>query len=392
MDRIITNYNIRAFIIFMMILALSDAISNAFISISLGLGIIYILYDLYKKKNLHNFMMPSLVRNCIFSFFTSVIVASIFTYNFENIDYAIKYIYWFLPFPILFYLSKDGISDKIIIYPIILSIICTSLYSLYLFFTLPAGSRIGGFHFNPNFYAVMLIMLIPFVLFYTFSIMKNNKFERIIGIVTVFLGCFSLYLTGSRGGVLAFILSCIIIIVLYFVYNKNLKRMMFLIFLVMLIVGIAMNVGFNGGIFRSYDMERIYLLESSYNMWCDYKLFGAGLANWDDLYQNKYVLPEANEKLIIPHNIVAWFFSATGIIGGFGFLILISGLLYFFIKHAFKGKYNYLYWAMIFAMFSVTIHGLVDVGITMKASNRLFWALLGISTASFYWNKENKQN
>lgn len=133
MDRIITNYNIRAFIIFMMILALSDAISNAFISISLGLGIIYILYDLYKKKNLHNFMMPSLVRNCIFSFFTSVIVASIFTYNFENIDYAIKYIYWFLPFPILFYLSKDGISDKIIIYPIILSIICTSLYSLYLF-------------------------------------------------------------------------------------------------------------------------------------------------------------------------------------------------------------------------------------------------------------------
>lgn len=389
MITILTSHNIRLFIIFMIILALSDSISNAFTSISLAFGIIYILYDFYKKRNLHYLQIPLLIKFSICSFFISILVASIFTYNWENIDYAVKYIYWFIPFPILFYLCKDKFSDKIIIYPIILSIVCTSIYSLYLFFILPVGSRIGGFHFNPNFYAVMLVMLIPYVLFYTINIMKSNKLEGIVCIVTVFLGSFSLYLTGSRGGVLAFILSCIIITFLYFSHNKNIKKMTILIFFIIFIASIFLSIGFNGGIFRSYDMERLYLLKSSYNMWCDYKLFGTGLASWDDLYQSKYILPDANEKLIIPHNIVAWFFSATGIVGGCGFIFLTIGLLYFFTKQAFKEKNNYLYWAVIFSILGVTIHGLVDVGITMKASNRLFWALVGISTASFYWNYDN---
>lgn len=41
--------------------------------------------------------------------------------------------------------------------------------------------------------------------------------------------------------------------------------------------------------------------------------------------------------------------------------------------------------AMVWAFVAFSIHGLVDVGITMKSSNRLFFALLGITVASLKW-------
>ena len=208
----------------------------------------------------------------------------------------------------------------------------------------------------------------------------------IITLSAIISGIFALYLTGSRGAMLGFILGSVFLSVLYGVKKRQFKT---LFITLIVIIGVGLSVSFGnivGGLSRSYDMERVYLLESSYNMWNDNKVIGVGLNNWKDEYQKKYILPEAKDrKLVIPHNVVAWFFSATGIIGGVGFLCFALGTLLFLMRMMNNQPNNFFLMAMLWAFVAFSIHGLVDVGITMKSSNRLFFALLGITVASLKW-------
>ena len=93
----------------------------------------------------------------------------------------------------------------------------------------------------------------------------------------------------------------------------------------------------NGNKFtRSYDGERLLLIESSYNMWRDNKLFGIGLTNWKEKYQGQYMLPEAKEpKLATPHNVVMFYFSTTGLIGGFGYVVFSLLILKYLFNYRF---------------------------------------------------------
>ena len=49
---------------------------------------------------------------------------------------------------------------------------------------------------------------------------------------------------------------------------------------------------------RPYDQERLLLLQSTFHMWENHKLFGIGMGNWQKEYQQHYILPQAKEPTL----------------------------------------------------------------------------------------------
>ena len=274
------------------------------------------------------------------------------------------------------------------------------ILALYYFTKLPEGVRLSLFNFGPNAIAALLEINLPFVI-----IIAYNAFSKNLSIIYKFISCsaallciFALVATGSRGALIGFFAGLVILFLIKIKIAKqwsfNIKKVSVIMLLGICFVGsVFLKTDFQ--LVRSYDMERVRLVESSYNMWKDNKLLGVGLNNWRENYVSKYILPDARERLDFPHNTVAYFFSASGIIGGIGFLIFTFGILAFLIN-VLKLDYNNIYiQAMLWAFIAFSVHGLFDLGFLMKQSERLIFTYLGITCANiifktYYLNKDNK--
>ena len=146
--------------------------------------------------------------------------------------------------------------------------------------------------------------------------------------------------------------------------------------------GLILNFGVSGRSLLKEDVQREYLLQSSYHMWLDHKLTGVGLANWAPVYVKSYILKEATRRDVsigASHNAVAWFFSATGIIGGTGYLFF---LLYYIVLLTRKIKQQpdpWMIYAGLWAFLAINLHGMVDMGIVLKQGARLLYLMLGLA-------------
>lgn len=62
----------------------------------------------------------------------------------------------------------------------------------------------------------------------------------------------------------------------------------------------------NREIRQHYDIERIKLLSSAYDMWNDHKWLGVGLKNWGKEYHETYIRPDAREPNLLQARQRAW--------------------------------------------------------------------------------------
>ena len=166
------------------------------------------------------------------------------------------------------------------------------------------------------------------------------------------------------------------------------------------------------------DGMRLHLLKASYAMWNDHKLLGVGLANWrahytasyysyslnkDDMqsaalqrYAKKHKIkmekiPEKTRAAIMksamqpyarlghPHNTIAWFFSTTGILGGAGYLFFLLHYGYLLLRNIRKHPEEWVFGAVLWVFLALSIHGMVDAGITHKGAARLLYLMLGLA-------------
>ncbi|WP_162177212.1 O-antigen ligase family protein, partial [Mitsuokella jalaludinii] len=150
---------------------------------------------------------------------------------------------------------------------------------------------------------------------------------RVMLIIPTFLGVYTLLMTKTRGAIIGVLIGGVLLAaLLYSIKKNNVKKTVLMILVSLAIVGCIGAVTVQS-FHRSYDYERVLLLKSSYAMWEDHKLYGVGFRHWAREYPN-YISPAAREPdLTIPHNVIASFFDETGIIGGFGFLLLVFGTL-----------------------------------------------------------------
>ena len=378
---------------FLLLLTISMPVFNAINSIIVVLNI-FLLFFNYKELSFS--ILPKIIMVLIFGFILSLLISSFAINDLNSIHQVFKFLYWMLPFFIVFYNIQLCKKDKIPVYSLIVALFISGTAVIYQYIFLEK-LRPGGLYFQPNQFASMMDILFPFA---TMFVLKNlyeckNKIIGVILFLPIIIGIYALFLSGSRGGLIGIFIGFLLCVICFFL--RKLKLTSFILGLSTIIVLFAgsMIVAYNymPDLFqRSYDNERLLLIESSYNMWNDHKLFGIGLDNWEEEYNDKYKLPQAREKLDMPHNILAFFFSTTGLIGGMGYIIFIGGIFIFLINNLRRCRNIqtiFVILAMLWALFAINIHGMVDVGLNNKFVMRLFSGTLGL-TAAYLCLKEQK--
>lgn len=367
------------------IFALSGSRWNAVYSISCALLWGTVLWQFLKVKH-RNIGLPEKKFNLVYwPFFLCIMVSSVILGDTLSIQQAWKYFYWSLPFCLLFILYQYFQYQKLILSAIALALIVIGGHGILQYLQAPQGMYISGLFGNPNHFATMVSLNLTFLLGCLYA-SKMTVRLRIFLYVACLIGYIALILSGSRGSIIGLIAGGGITIALYTWRNKAGIRS----FLRVLAISIAIACAFAGGFLISgkgwqqpYDNERIKLLVSTYHMWSDHPYLGVGLNNWDTEYQQKYILPDAKERTLnIPHNVPAYFFSTTGSLAGCSYLLYSIGVYWYLFKQLKRCQHNVFIVGCMWASLTLTIHGLVDVGIMMENALKLYSGFLGITLAS----------
>lgn len=332
-----------------------------------------------------------------FIFFSSIMISAILLGNKTAIEQTFDYVLLSVPMWILLfslYIKKN--NDWGIWWGYFSAAIVLISFSLYSFAILPWETRIMGPFSNPNRFAMVLEILIPFLIAIWGHMQLNKRvsgfkytFVKGLMVLIVMAAIFAMLLTQSRGGIGGLIFGIITVIAIKYLQQQginNTKVKICIMFSILTIFFSGIAAVTIGTFHRTYDNERILLLKSTYQMWNDHKLYGVGMGNWKELYQQKYILPEAKEPdLPFPHNNAASFFSMTGTVGGLGYLLFSFGSLMFLIKKIDECPDNYYLYAMVCVSVAVFSHGIVDNTLYNKFIVRMFFGMWGITLASLQY-------
>ena len=411
-------------IVFFMVFGFSTMISGTSHGIPMGMGIIYIIYDCIQKRSLSGFAMPGKLWAGIVVFLSSVVLSSVLLGDKPSIRMAFEYVYWVLPLFIMFYLGRQADVKYAAVGGAILSLFVSSLNMVYLYYLVSQGQQIPGIHpgrlgaflRHPNVHALLLLGVLP-LLFCAFRDKKiwSNKMFMAFQITAAALGLWSLWKTGSRGGMFGF---CAAGLFVFFAvrFREKIGRVILALVLTggIMISGYAFFGITPGGSHGYDDTTRLRMLSFSYDMWKDHKWLGVGLANWRKEYISHYFkedvvrkaameyymanIKNTNEKFsatkaaniqkaalqeersfYMPHNAAAWFFTTTGSIGGAGFLFFVLYYFYTLLQKLKKQPGNWMLAAGLWIFLAMSIHGFVDIGIVDKGVARLLYLMLGLA-------------
>lgn len=125
--------------------------------------------------------------------------------------------------------------------------------------------------------------------------------------------------------------------------------------------------------------ERLLLWESAYHMFEDHPVLGIGYGQFKKAYQNKYILPEAEQPWLgHAHNNVMQVLAECGILGCIAFLSMWIYFTYFSIRGwRQERKWEYLFFFIVVT--STMIQGLTEYNMGNSMVMKLYWLLLGIS-------------
>lgn len=369
-----------------------STISNAGRSIALGGVVLFAGY--YWAKGKRTIRFESFAEEKRYwivygAFFGLLILAAFFAPTKTAIASTLKYLYWTLPLWVIYISGFFFPVHKLWRDAVALAVIVIGAFSVHQFICMPFGTRLSAPFASPNGLAGILELCLPFGALFVVNEyklkQKKSKNEFWLNAVATTAALFVLLFTQSRGGIAGTFIGGIVLVAMKFWLkyrnNVSIKRKICIILMgIVLITGVV----FSGFILfhRAYDLERFLMIESSYHMWEDHKVFGVGLDNWGNEYK-KYVSPIAKEpNLPMPHNNVAFFFSTTGIVGGLGYCVYVLGTLAFLVKKIRENPVNLYYSAAFWAFLAIVIHGMVDSGIMNKYQMQILSANLGVALSS----------
>ena len=276
--------------IFLFLFFFSNSLVKAALSVTTIMAIIGSIYLIKKDKNIIRAVRTNLLPSFKISywlFFVSILISSILIMDLDSIKKAFKFLYYSLPFWLMLILTYKNFdkSESIIEKALMSSMFIFGVLVIYYLIDLPQGKRLSVLNFGPNALATLLEINLPFIILFTYNILKKTKNlkYKILSFATC-LWCFiMLIFTGSRGGIIGFFLGFIFLVFSNFklkiYYKLNMKLVLLSLIAIIAFSGLAMDkIDFN--FTRPYDMERVRLIQSSYNMWLDNKLVGVGLNNW----------------------------------------------------------------------------------------------------------------
>lgn len=390
--------------IFSYIFFLFSRCTTAGISIFTGITAAILLFT-YKSwyKSWYNIVNIS-VKDfflCYALFFLSLFISAFLLGQLAVIHSTWRYFTWTISFFILYFYNSTWFYKKAWVYGIITAVFMIVFFGIHeLIIDGDITLRISSYFAHPNHLATVLIVILPCLITSFFKCFKKESFGFKINIqililgLSCILGIGLLIFSQSRGGISGFLIGGIFLWSILYIFKKKDAKIRKKISIFFLCIALFLGIIYAATqIFhRSYDLERILLIQSSYAMWKDHPIYGVGLERWEEEYP-LYIYPQAREpNLPMPHNSIAYFFSTTGVIGGVGFLIFTCGTIGILVMKVKKYPYNIYYQASLWSFLALTLHGMVDTGITNKAAMQIMFAILGMAFASEKHVKGGKKN
>ncbi|QDI90458.1 O-antigen ligase domain-containing protein [Salicibibacter halophilus] len=318
--------------------------------ISFGLGIILFAFIIFrtKKTYLKQMSLPLSLFMLILLVFLAVISTyfSTFDQSYEAslIDLAelFKLIYYIVIFYFAYIVSRYVSIGKFIKYLLIGGFISLAIATLQYFNPANVNNlisyiytetglrdisssnpRVFGTLYNPNWFGVFLGMWTVLLLSY-FGIQKKNLFSVII----LLCGSTGIILSGSRTAIISFILSLLVIYILFVLYNRSvIQHLTFPLITVGAFYLIYDQLEFNNIrlqelnlAIQSNDISQVAAAQSRIDLWniglehfINNPLIGIGFANSIELS---------------PHNSFILLLAQFGVLGGLIFIVFFTSLFF----------------------------------------------------------------
>lgn len=376
--------------------------SRAYFSYACILFILFFLYGwLTRKKNHQSFLCyfqpirPLLITFMLFYIF--LLIDSIILIDRKSIFLTMDYASFLIPFFMFYFLYQQyrvdiGIKWGILIGSFIICIggVWTSDPRFF--------PRTSSFFNHPNDFGTIIALLLPFVFYYTWK--SKYLLEKSYCISIFFLLLICLYRTESRGAMMslgaAISITILLLIIQYWKrFNRsNIYALIILGFLTFSLgIGSVYHISSDRSGLGVIGGERVMMIESSYHMWSDHKLFGVGIANWGENYYSETYHPKNGQEKghSMPHNMLIYFLSTSGLLGGVAYLAFLFMFFWILLKSLRGINDIFLFSAVMITFLSFTIHGLVDATTINKVPSRIFYTLMGYYFA-IYSTKKTSDN
>lgn len=383
----ITNKAIPELIALIMVMLLTVGYKFSLWSeFSLAIIVPFILVERYISHKQITFSINKYILWGFILFGLLIILSGVINKDWLSIRKAYKYITYAAPFFICVYLMERFDVNRGIRIGIACSMVILCGFGIFQWLILHESRVIGVFD-SPNALGMTLELMTPFSIL--FIVLSREYCAKIFwGILSLSsLAC--IYLTGSRGAVLGLVGGAFVSYVIYFIrymhaLSSKQKALSVIAGIIILIMGTVALIGVNSYRNNATGGERAIMLESSYHMWQDHKLSGIGMAHWKENYYGRYRPEGQHEKgLDMPHNMIIFYMSTTGIIGAIGYATYVVFTLLGMLKMVKSDvEINYIHAAgiCIFCGF-VVIHGLVDGTIINSNISKIFYLLFGYAVS-----------
>jgi putative inorganic carbon (HCO3(-)) transporter len=255
------------------------------------------------------------------------------------------------------------------------------------------AGRITSLLFHYNSLAGYLNVVIPAALGTT--LLVRNRGLRYLGFLSLTTALAALYLTGSRGGLIA-CAGIFLAGLWYFVPRRATVLVMIasLLLAAAIAVPLSTEMGFSrsqgAGDQNAEDMSRegrLALWGAAGLIFLDHPVLGAGYGNFKFLFHNYVPGVEDN---IDAHNLYLQFLSETGIVGFAVFFYLITAFarMGFRLRRAEGLWYRITGFALLGTLAGFLLHGMVDFifGVSPQFGN-IFWLTLGLGLVAFESSK-----
>lgn len=262
---------------------------------------------------------------------------------------------------------------------------------------------------DPNHAATYLSVMFFFISSLLTS--KSTKKENILNVLVLILISIAIIMTGSRGGLLGFLVGVTILLAVF--AKKNFKQMLLIVCLFVISLMMILNIDtyILGDVFSTRLVNKVIHFsegfEVRYNlskvaveMGLDHPILGVGRGNYilnKDNYFNQLALPIKGD---IPHNTYLGIFSELGIIGLILFSLPIITLIVLAVKNYHTNKKSMFLNANKLPYFIAICAAISVQAAVLNVENRRFlWFILGLliyyyehmkKTSSLYKNNDKE--
>ena len=261
----------------------------------------------------------------------------------------------------------------------------TSTAKIFWVHTPQFGGSVYGSYVDHAHYAGLMEMLVPFPLVVTMSHLVRGEKRALIAFCAVLMAS-TIFLCGSRGGMIAFVLQLVLFAALVLVQRRNPRVALGLVGMCVLVLCFLVVVGKGEILGRLGDLRpgiRLDISKDCWKMFLRRPVLGWGLGTFPTVYPG-YRSFYTNDFINEAHNDYAQLLVENGVLG-FGAMIWFLILLY---RHGLPRSRRWEFkWdgavslAALLGCTGIVFHSFVDFNLQIPANAAVFYALCALAAS-----------